>query len=72
MISSHLEGAKNSKPGQTVQGIVQSVCESLSIKWNRCFQSLTMFVFNFGVRSLEQSAKLGGLVIFNFYGNFLL
>ena len=38
-----------------VQGNVQSVSESLSIKWNRRFRGLTMFVFNFGVRSLEQA-----------------
>ena len=40
---------KSSKSGQTVQGIVQSVSESLSMKWNRRFRGLTMFVFNFGV-----------------------
>ena len=28
-----------------------------------------MFVFNFGVGSLEQSVKLGRLVIFDFLGN---
>ena len=33
--------------------------ESLWMKWNRRFQGLTMFVFNFGVESLEQSVKLG-------------
>ena len=55
-----------------VQGIVQSVSESLSMKWNRRFRGLTMFVFNFGVGSLEQSVKLGRLVIFDFLGNSLL
>ena len=55
-----------------VQGIVQSVSESLSMKWNRCFRGLTLFVFNFGVGSLEQSVKLGRLVIFDFLGNSLL
>ena len=43
----------SSKSGLTVQGIVQSVSESLSMKWNRRLQGLTMFVFNFGVESLE-------------------
>ena len=63
---------KSSKSGQTVQGIVQSVFESLSMKWNRRFWGLTMFVFNFGVASLEQSVKPGRLVIFDFLGNSLL
>ena len=31
-----------------------------------------MFVFNLGVGSLEQSVKLGPLVIFDFLGNSLL
>ena len=31
-----------------------------------------MFVFNFGVGLLEQSVKLGRLVIFDFLGNSLL
>ena len=31
-----------------------------------------MFVFNFGVGSLEQSVKLSGLIIFDFLGNSLL
>ena len=31
-----------------------------------------MFVFNFGVESLEQSVKLGRLVIFDFLGNSFL
>ena len=31
-----------------------------------------MFVFNFGVGSLEQSVKPGQLVIFDFLGNSLL
>ena len=31
-----------------------------------------MFVFNFGVGSLEQSVKLGWLIIFDFLGNYLL
>ena len=31
-----------------------------------------MFVFNFGYGSLEQSVKLGQLVIFDFLGNYLL
>ena len=30
-----------------------SVSESLSIKWNRRLRGLIMFVFNFGVESLE-------------------
>ena len=44
---------KSSKSGETVQGIVQSVSETLSMKWNRRLRGLTMFVFNFGVESLE-------------------
>ena len=40
--------------------------ESLSMKWNRRLRGLTMFVFNFGVESLEQSVKLGRLVILIF------
>ena len=52
---------------QKVQGIVQSVSESLS--WNRRLQGLTMFVFNFGVESLVQSVKL---VTFDFLSNSLL
>ena len=40
-----------------------SLWESLSMKWNHCFWGLTMFVYNFGVGSLEQSVKLGWLVI---------
>ena len=40
-----------------------SLSESLSMKWNHCFWGLTMFVSNFGVGSLEQSVKLGWLVI---------
>ena len=31
-----------------------------------------MFVFNFGVGLLEQSAKQGRFIIFNFLGNSLL
>ena len=46
--------------------------ESLSMKWNRRLRGLIMFAFNFGVESLEQSVKLGLLVIFNFLGNSLL
>ena len=30
-----------------------------------------MFIFNFGVGSLEQSVKLGRFVIFDFLGNSL-
>ena len=37
--------------------------ESLSMKWNRRLRGLTMFVFHFGVESLEQSVTLGRLVI---------
>ena len=37
--------------------------ESLSMEWNRRLRRLTMFVFNFGVESLEQSVKLDRLVI---------
>ena len=37
------------------------------MKWNRRFQGLTTFVFNFGVGSLEQSVKLGRLVILYFF-----
>ena len=33
------------------------------MKWNRRLRGLTMFVFNFGVESLEQSVKLGRFVI---------
>ena len=31
--------------------------DSLSMEWNRRLRGLTMFVFNFGVESLEQSVK---------------
>ena len=34
---------KSSKSGETVQGIVQSVSESLSMRWNRRLRGLTMF-----------------------------
>ena len=54
---------KSSKSGQTVQGIVQSVSESLSMEWCRRLRGLTMLVFNFGVQSLEQSVELDQLVI---------
>ena len=54
---------------QFKKGIVQSVSGSLSMKWNRRFRGLTMFVFDFGVGSLEQSVKLGRFVIFDFLGN---
>ena len=37
--------------------------ESLSMEWNRRLWGLTMFVFNFGVESLERSVKLDRLVI---------
>ena len=63
---------ESSKSDLTVQGIVQSVSEALAMKWNRRFRGLTMTVFNFGVGSLEQSDKLGRLVIFDFLGNSLL
>ena len=33
------------------------------MEWNRRLRRLTMFVFNFGVESLEQSVKLDRLVI---------
>ena len=33
------------------------------MEWNRRLRGLTMFVFNFGVESLEQSVKLDRLVI---------
>ena len=42
------------------------------MKWNHRFRGFTMFVFNFSVVSLEQSVKLGRLVIFDFLGNSLL
>ena len=35
------------------------------MKWNCRFRGLTMFVFNFGFRSLEQSVKLGRLPSLN-------
>ena len=35
-------------------------------------ESSCIFVFNFGVGSLEQSVKPGRLVIFDFFGNSLL
>ena len=63
---------KSSKSGQTVRGIVQSMSESLSIKLNRRFRGLTMFVFNFGVGLLQQSLKVGRLVILDFLRNSLL
>ena len=34
--------------------------ESLSMEWNRRLRGLTMFVFNFGVESLEEKDKLVG------------
>ena len=52
-----------------IQGIVQSL--SLSMKWNRRFRGLTMYVFNFGVGSLEESVKLSRLVILDFLSNSL-
>ena len=58
----HFKAQKSSKSCQTVQGIVQSVSESLSMKWNRRLRGLIMFVFNFGVESL----------ILDFLGNSLL
>ena len=64
------EVQKISKSGQTIQGIVQSL--SLSMKWNRRFRGLTMYVFNFGVGSLEESVKLSRLVILDFLNNSLL
>ena len=72
MICSHLEGAKKLKVRLTVQRIVQSVSELLSMKWNRRFRGLPMFVYSFGVESLELSVKLGRLVIFDFPGSSLL
>ena len=61
-----LKGQKSSESGLTVQGFVQSVSESLSMKWNHCLRGLTMFVFNFVVESLEQSVKLRRLVNLRF------
>ena len=65
MISSHLWGTK-----QFLVRLNSStnclVCVTIT------FRGLTMFVFNFGVGSLEQSVKLGQLVIFVFLGNSLL
>ena len=61
---------KSSKSGQTVQGIVQSVSESLSMELNRLVRGLTMFVFTFGVESLEQSVKLDRLIILIFLAIF--
>ena len=60
------EAQKSSKSGKTVQGIVQSVSELLSMKWNRRFRDLTMFVFNFGVGSLEQNGLAGSARNFRF------
>ena len=57
---------KSSKSGQKVKAIVQSVSVSLSMKWNRRFRGLTMFIFNFGVGSLEQSVKPGSARNFRF------
>ena len=45
--------------------------ESLSMEWNRRLRGLTMFDFHFGVESLEQSANLDRLVIFDSLGNSL-
>ena len=42
---------------------VQLNTESLSMKWKRRLRGLIMFAFKFGVESLEQSIKLGLLVI---------
>ena len=65
MISSHLWGTK-----QFLVRLNSStnclVCVTIT------FRGLTMFVFNFGVGSLEQSVKLGQLVIVDFLGNSLL
>ena len=36
-----------------IKFIVQFVSESLLMKWNRRLRGITMFVFNFGVVSLE-------------------
>ena len=57
---------------QKVQGIVQSVSESLSMKWNRRLRGLTMFFLNFGVESQVKSVKLRQLVTFDFLSNSLL
>ena len=59
MMFSHLKGAKQFKE-------LFSLSESLSMKWDRRLQGLTMFVFSFGVESLELSVKLGRLVICDF------
>ena len=42
------------------------------MKWNRRFLGLTMFLYSFGVESLELSVKLSRLVIFDFPGSSLL
>ena len=59
MMFSHLKGAKQFKE-------LFSLSESLSMKWDHRLRGLTMFVFSFGVESLELSVKLGRLVIFDF------
>ena len=40
-----------------------TVSESLAMEWKRRLRGFTMFVFNFGVESLEQNVKLDRLVI---------
>ena len=54
---------------------VQSPAKQFKELFSLCpnhFRGLTMFVFNFGVESFEQSVKLGRLLTFDFLGNSLL
>ena len=71
-IFTFLRRKKVQSPAKQFKELFSPVSESLSMKWNRRFRGLTMLVFYFGVGSLEQSVKLGRLVIFDFLGNSLL
>ena len=51
-IFTSLRHKKVQSPAKQFQELF-SLSESLLMKWNCCFQGLTMFVFNFGVVSLE-------------------
>ena len=66
MISSRLSGAKKFKV-RLNSSMNCSVCVRITFdEMESSFPSLTGFVFNFGIGSLEQSVKLGRFVIFDF------
>ena len=57
---------------KTVKSPAKQFKELFSLCSNRRFRGLNMFVFNFGVGSLEHGVKLGRFVIFDFPGNSLV